>query len=346
MKKLARGGVHAPRLSAEDEEYEAQRATWWIDDLTSLEKLGFFTRLGVPVFHCLPRHGQAKHVERFFRTVRLRFDRVHSTYTSGSPFTRPKATEEAMARHRRLLKAGRVSESTHPTDAQFILGCLSWLDEYNNTPQTGEGMEGCSPNQVYEATRNPNARPAPSAENLVELMGERVRRQVRECAVTINKYRYTPRPNDRQAWAAMHEVNSCGTGAEILVAYNPSEPEYAIALTLDGRFLAWLEAEQLMLFAPNDFQTQQAIGQSMEIRRGLEKATRQSLQAIAGAARANGARSAQELLYGRLALADGMASVVTQRKPRIRPDANAMAPASAADIAAEFVTDLLREKTG
>jgi putative transposase len=309
-------------------------AAWWNDEYAAIEKTGILARLGITVTHCIPRHPQSKHVERFFRTLHERFDAAHATYTSGSPATRPAATGEAMMKHRWLLKRGRAGESNHPLASQVILGCLSWIEHYNNSPHSGEGMDGRTPNQVFESELNPNQKPSPEPEKLALLLMDYTRRQVRECAVTIAKRRYTPRPEDRMAWAAMHEANS----TEILVAYNATDPEYVAALDQDGRFLAWLEAEDLLAFAPWDSETNKKIGQSMEIRRGLEKATKQSLRLIASAARAGGARSAQEMLYDRLQLTDAVETVITQRKLHTSsPDEpqNTLAPGQAADRLAE-----------
>ena len=328
-KKVAKGATRGCEMDASPLEPKG----WWRTELDVVARTGFLARLGIAVTHCIPRHPQSKHVERFFRTLHQQFDAVHSTYTSGSPWTRPDATEAAMMRHRRLLKAGRVEESNHPLASRLILGCLSWIELYNDTPHSGEGMEGRTPNEVFEAEANPNQRPTPEPATLALLMCEYERRLVRECAVTIRKRRYQARPEDRMAWAAMHEANE----REILVAFDPGDPECAAALDLDGRFLAWLEAEQFLRFAPNDPETQRQIGESMEIRRGLEKATKQSLSLIARAARAQGARSAEEKLYDRLQLPATAEDIITQHKPRARRDSTAAAPKSAAEIASSFL---------
>jgi len=335
-KKVARGAARASELPEADDDDRKAPAQWWQQEYGVIEKTGLLGRLGIAVTHCIPRHPQSKHVERFFRTMHMHFDAVHSTYTSGSPFTRPEATEKAMMRHRWLLKAGRVEESRHPLASRFILGCLAWLDEYNNTPQSGEGMDGRTPNEIFASERNPKQKPAPDPKDLAVLMLDYVRRGVRECAIKLGKYRYTPRPEDRMAWAAMHEAND----QDVLVGYNAGDPEYAIVLDLDGRFIAWLEAEPLLRFAPNDEATQAQIGTSMSIRRGLEKATRQSLAAIATAARGNGAGSAEDMLYKRLQLPAGNHDVITQRKSRVQPDKKATAPSTAADIANSFLEAL------
>lgn len=333
MRKLTEGAVRGCNLEGEDLH---ERQAWYQEQCEPLLKGGFFAQQNVSVVHCIPRHPQSKHVERFFRTMHMRFDAVHSTYTSGTPFTRSEITEKAMMRHRWLLKAGRVDESRHPLASRFMLGCLKWLEEYNNTPQRGEGMDGRTPNEVFRSERNPDRRPIPKASALSMLLLDVAQRMVHECAVRIHNYRYTPRPEDRMAWAAMHEANE----QTILVRFNASDPEFAVAANMDGHFIAWLEAEPLVRFAPNSPETQQQIGTSMEIRRGLEKAAKGSIAAIARQARANGARSAEEMLYDRLQLPADGGEVVTQRKPRIRPDKTAIAPASATDIAASFLEGL------
>jgi putative transposase len=325
-KKVAKGATPGSELLDDGR----APARWWKNEYDAIEKTGILGRLGIAVTHCIPRHPQSKHVERFFRTLHERFDAVHQTYTSGSPATRPAQTEELMMRHRWLLKRGRVAESQHPLASQIILACTAWIDAYNNAPHTGEGMDGRTPNEVFAAERNPNQKPAPDEQMLALLMMDYKRPRVRECAVTIERRRYTPRPEDRLAWANMHEA----TGTEILVAFNATDPEFAAALTPDGHFLAGLECEELSRFAPWDPRTQQQIGQSMEVRRGLEKATKQTLGAIASAARSSGARSAQELLYQRLELPAAVDSLVTQRKSRQtspREPENTLMPGQAAD---------------
>ncbi len=377
-RKVAKGATRACDLpDSEDDDLKAPKG-WWKKEYESIAQTGILSRLGISVTHCIPRHPQSKHVERFFRTMHMHFDAVHSTYTSGSPFTRPESTEKAMMRHRRLLKAGRVEESDHPLASRFILGCLSWIAEYNDTAQRGEGMDGRSPNQIFAAERNPNQKPVPDTATLALLFCERERRTVRECAVQLRNYRYAPRPEDRMAWAAMHEANE----TEILVDWNPDDPEFALALNADGRVLAWLEAEPLLRFAPSDPATQAQIAESMLTRRGLEKATKQTLKGIAAKARANGARSAEEMLYDRLQLPSGASTVITQgkpklaakkpaeapmtsaqvarsiielpdesapvisqRKPRFRPDSKAVAPPTADEIATDILLSLKREKS-
>ena len=41
-------------------------AEWYRLELRQLEELGVLARLGMAVQHCIVRHPQSKHVERFF----------------------------------------------------------------------------------------------------------------------------------------------------------------------------------------------------------------------------------------------------------------------------------------
>lgn len=286
---------------------------WWKAELEDIGRSGFLARLGIAVTHCIPHHPQSKHVERFFRTLHEQFDRCWPTYTSGDPFTRPDATSAAMTDHRRLLRAGRVGESRHPLASRFILACLAWIEKYNSTPHTGEGMGGGSPLEVFNANLNPNQKPVPDPAVLALLLAERQTRQVRECAVTLNKHRY--QPVDQAGWITIHEHSE----REIIVAYDSNDREFAAALDVDGCFLAWLQVEEFARFAPGNQHTQQQIAESFKTRRGLEKATRQTLSMISRVARSNGARSPLEAMASRLELPGDVTGIVTQRKPRLAP---------------------------
>jgi len=287
---------------------------WWRAELEDIGHTGFLARLGIAVTHCIPHHPQSKHVERFFRSLHERFDKCWPTYTSGNPFTRPDATSLAMIDHRRLLRAGRASESRHPLASRFIVACLAWIDEYNATPHTGEAMEGGSPLEVFNANRNPNQAPAPDPAALALLLAERGTRKVRECAITLGKRRYLP--VDQAGWMTIHERNE----REIVVAYDPNDWECAAALDVDGCFLAWLRVEDLVRFAPGNERTQQQIADSFKTRRGLEKATRETLSTIGRVARSNGAQSPLEAMASRLSLPGDVTGIVTQRKHRFAPE--------------------------
>ena len=313
---------------------------WWRNELDGISASGFLARLGIAVTHCIPHHPQSKHVERSFRTLHERFDKLWPTYTSGNPFSRPESTELGMMQHRSLVKAGRAAESKHPLASKFILACRAWLEEYADTPHTGEGMDGGTPRQVFEANQNPAQKPTPEAAALVLLMAERERRMVRECTITLKNRRYVAA--DQTGWAVMHEFNE----REVLAVFDPVDMENIAAVDQDGNLLAWLEPEQLVRFAPYDKRTQAQIADSMATRRRLEKGNRQTLEVISRAARSNGAVSPLESLVTRLQLPAGENGVdlITQRKPRLAPEQKEPQNLNPGDAADRMIASLLKEK--
>jgi putative transposase len=49
-------------------------------------KRGILYRLGIDVQHCIKYHPQSKHIERFFRTLHMRFDSLFAHYTTGNAY--------------------------------------------------------------------------------------------------------------------------------------------------------------------------------------------------------------------------------------------------------------------
>jgi hypothetical protein len=310
---------------------------WWKQELDSIAATGFLARVGIAVTHCLPYHGQAKGIERAWGTVH-QFDKVWPTYTSGTPYTRPDSTSLAMMEHRKLARHGRVAESRHPKASIFIAACLAWMEEYADTPLRGEGMDGGTPRQVFEANRNPHQKPSPEPATLALLLAEHKQCEVRETQIRLNNRRYIP--VDQAGWDALHFANE----GKILAAYDTADWENVAALDLDGNFLAWLRCKEMIRFAPYDARTQAQIADSMSQRRRLEKHTRETIQAISLVARQNGALSPLEAMAKRLQLpaSTDLSDVVTQRphKFRLGPDKHAAAPKSASEIASSFLEEI------
>ena len=334
-RKIARGAL--PGYLSES---PLVQPDWWRTELDAISATGFLRRLGIAVTHCIPHHPQSKCVERAFRTVHERFDKAWPTYTSGNPFTRPDATSALMMRHRGLLKSGRVGEAHHPKASQFILACLAWIEEYADTRHEGEGMDGGTPRQVFEANLNPAQKATPEPATLALLLAEHERRTVHECAIKLNKRRY--QPCDQAGWATLHSLNE----NEILIAYDQADQENAAALDLDGHFLAWLKLEDKVRFAPGDPHTQAQIAESMATRRHLEKTTRDTLTSISLVARQNGAQTPLEAMATRLQLPANtdLAGVVTQRAPRLVPTEDTRASVTPAEAARMFLQEQIQEQ--
>jgi putative transposase len=307
---------------------EMEPADWYADELQRIEDLGVIARLGMAVQHCIVRHPQSKHVERFFRTLHERFDKKFPTYTGGSPATRPDFTAEAMAHHRKLLRIGRTDRSLHPPASVFMAMATAWIDEYHSRKHRGDSMRGRTPAEVFEQDRWNVSLPTPQPQDLALLMMERERRGVRECAVMLNKRRYIG--CDETARAIMHELNEC----EVIVAYDPLDLETAAILDVNGRLLTMATAEKLL---PQSAEAKDAIAESMAERRSLEKQTAQTIAAIGAAARAKGAVTEVEHLARKVhILPMAVGDHITQRQVRVRPSDTAIAPLSPEDAALEM----------
>jgi len=344
---------------------------WYERDLAELQEAGVLARLGMAVQHCIVRHPQSKHVERFFRTMHERFDKKFPTYTGGSPAARPDFATEAMAEHRKLLRMGLPGGmSLHPPASVFIRMALAWIEEYHSTPmgEKVKGMEGLSPRQGFEMFRNPRQKPAPAPEVLALMLAERkCEVAVRECSVVLAKKRYVG--DDEISAAMLYEMND----RKVTLAYDPLDMEKVAILDLEGRLIAWARQEN---YVTQSADANDAIAASMKQRRHLEKLTSQVITGIAAAARANGALTDVEHLAARagvtevvrqrrerprgpldtaptplspddaarVLLAPDVSEMVTQRRGRLRPDNAAVAPPTAGEIARWLVADLSDEE--
>lgn len=315
--KVARGAMPAylreSGLAPED---------WYSRELTELMETGVLSRLGIAAQHCIVRHPQSKHVERFFRTVHERFDKKFPTYTGGSPATRPDFAAEAMAQHRKLLRMGSPGMSLHPPASLFIRMALAWIDEYHSTPHRGQGMLGRTPRQAFEQDRNPRQKPTPTPEVLALMLAEHTERKVSECSIELHRKRYVG--NDEISATMLHEMN----GRKVTVAYDPLDLENVALLDDNLRLIAWARPEHYLTQSA-DAETGARIAESMQQRRRMEKRTRQTIVGIAATARANGALTDVEHLAARAGVVE---EAVTQRPMRLRPSNAAVAPPTPDEI--------------
>jgi hypothetical protein len=260
-----------------------------------------------------------------------RFDRKWPTYTGGRSDLRPDLTKAAMAAHRNLLRRGDVDRSQHPRASLFMGAFRVWLDEYHATSHGGQGMNNRTPLEAFTEEANPRQLPAPEPEQLAVMLLERKTRVVQECSVELWKRRYVC--YDGQSYEQMNRLNR----TQVIVAYDPNDAEAVAILDEEGNFLTWARAEQ---FLPQSAEAGPAIAASMEARRHLEKKDRKTLRAITLAARSGGAKSEVEHLAERACLPIAVGDRMTHGRPYTRPDVNAVAPPTAADIASNFLEAL------
>lgn len=105
--------------------------------------LTILERCGVEMYNAQVKNGKSKVIERIFAEVKKEFSKLISTYTGGRPEERPE----------RMKKLNKVMEKD---DNVPLLSEVKVLFEnyvegiYNEHESTGMGMNGKSPNDVYE----------------------------------------------------------------------------------------------------------------------------------------------------------------------------------------------------
>ncbi|GMQ61170.1 Mu transposase C-terminal domain-containing protein [Vallitalea maricola] len=97
-------------------------------------------RLGIKFTNAIVRNGRAKIVERAFKQFKNEFCKLIDTYTGGHILERPESLKDKV----KVLNSIIMDDEFTKNFYTYVEG---W---YNEQEQYGEGMEGKSPNQVYE----------------------------------------------------------------------------------------------------------------------------------------------------------------------------------------------------
>lgn len=260
---------------------------WWQEELTQVA--GLLQRLGIEAQHCLRYHPQSKNVERSFRTYHQQFDACFvAGYTTGKSYDRPDITRVAEREHSRAAKRGRVEESPLCPASVYVETFRAWVEnEYNNAPHSGQGMNGRSPNEIYDEQYPPSDRPAIDLTEVAHLFYERARRKVDSCAIRHNNRRYIG------ATAEAANALLLRSQEEIWIAWDQNDPATAVALDEDGNVIAPLKVETLM---PQSDEARPFIAESMAQRRGMQRRLAEGIRNVGAAARAMGVRTEREHL--------------------------------------------------
>ncbi len=247
----------------------------------SPETIGVLHRLGIKAQHCLPKHPQSKLIERFFGTLRTRFDMTWRPFYCGSkPSNRPDECAEVLREHAALLKAGRGDSSPLPPASQFVREARWWVEiAYNNEfRHSGRGMGDRSPNEVFDELLPPDARRPVNEGDLDVLLWERQKRKVGEGGC-LELFGTKYEPADQESGSRLFlEITR-----DILVCCDPNNLGSAVALDLDGRYIGRLRSQKLLAHGPASIEDVKA---SLKLRRRYLRATRECL-ALVGYAAAN-----------------------------------------------------------
>lgn len=241
-RSIAHALLFAMRLFGRPEEFYIDNGKDY--NRLSDEENGVLFRLGIQTRHCLPRHPQSKQIESFFgNSMHKQFDVLWRPFYAGqSPARRPEECDEILREHKKLMKQGLGAQSPLPPASEFIKAAARYLDEFNESPHSGQGMNGRSPNDVYDAELPPERLQPVNPADVAQLFWERDTRKICEGGcIRLEKYRFEPADADSYA-ALMLRVET-----EIIVARDPLNLSEAIALTSERepKYLGHLRSQEM-----------------------------------------------------------------------------------------------------
>lgn len=97
--------------------------------------------LGIHKRRAKPYHGQSKPIERFFGTLEDRFGKLFYSYVGSDGKERPE--------HMQKLKKDLEKDSNIPTIENYTELLNNYINEYNGTAHSGNGMDGKTPDEIY-----------------------------------------------------------------------------------------------------------------------------------------------------------------------------------------------------
>jgi hypothetical protein len=304
----------------------------FVEDIRWFDEMGVPARLGVLVQHCMKYAPQGKHIERFFRTMHMRLESLFAHYTTGSPFTRPDATNAAMAEHSKLMRHGRGDESPLMLASEFIRIAATWVEEYNRTPHSGKGNDGRAPLDIFDEELPPAMRRIPDAAVMDHLFWECVERKVDACIVRHFGWRYEGA--DPASVQALFFANE----SKVLFHFDPNQPERGVITDMNRKVIARVQAETL---TPHSREAAPMIAAKIRERRGLRNKTALAIRSVHQQAAALGHVSAFDALRARAANTAVPGELINQPSRRIEltPDEpqNSLAPGELTDRLAEIL---------
>lgn len=187
------------------------------DGLNNDWPLSLARRLGINTIYATPRHGQAKAIiERFFGTFESRIGKLFPTYAGRDAKQRPDPL------HQTKKKTDKYLQLYAPSEEEFLKAVDAYIDEYNNTPHTGHGMDGATPNEVY--ARELKVKQVISDREALRLLcGRMVERTVQRNGIQIMERTYR------------HDALQEHYKEKVLVVYDPANVDEMNIFTAEGK---------------------------------------------------------------------------------------------------------------
>jgi transposase InsO family protein len=213
---------------------------------------GLAPRLGVNIQWATPYTPNAKaRIERHFRTLDDQFCRVWPSYCGNTPDNRPEA-------HRDLVDKA-------VDFAEFAASLAKWIAVYNETPHSGEGMDGRTPLQVISLATRRRVLTDGQADELLAMWPKPVNVQrfgvgIRIAGTTLHFGAFEP------------AIRALAIGTQVRVSYDPDDLSAVKVWHVDGRFICHAQENHRFNRSLSSEQLRETLRTNRKARRAIREA--------------------------------------------------------------------------
>jgi transposase InsO family protein len=265
----------------------------------------------------LPYHPRSKPIESHFSRWSKRYDVIWGdAYMGNKPGNCPEKARLAQKHHADFLK-GKRADTPLPSDAEFIVATVQWIEEYNETRL--ESLDHRTPNEMMEEKHPERNRPKVNPRLLDVLFSERTKRVVQKGGcVQLDGMRYEPTDESLFTLDARQ-------GREVAILRDPYNLGEAIAADAETmQFIGELRMQQFVAQCPNGRFTRDQINAGMRRERTLRRGYAEWLAALSAIGTSRGWKTEREALMER-AIArtgtDGATPLLPASVPGVRGEA-------------------------
>lgn len=289
------------------------------------------------VTSALPKRPRSKPIEAYFTRIARQLDPMwRPAYLGNTPSNCPADCRDAQKLHEEFVKCKRA-DTPLPTDAEFIMAAVQWIDEYNARPL--ESLDGHTPNEIFDQQFAPEQRDPVARRAMDVLLSDPVERTVLAGGcVEIQRMRYEP-------FDSSLGPMSLRQGRKVLVMRDPYNLAEAVALDPEThQVIGELAPQKFIDQDPNCQITQDMIRAEMRKQRALKRAYADYIGVLSAVASARGWKTERQALLERAGLRTGtdmrlLPAAPGARQPRQIPAAGS---APARRLAPAFVSDAVK----
>lgn len=216
---------------------------------SELDPANIMERLGIDFHTALVRNARAKIIERTFLTVKEEFSKLFIAYTGGNTQERP----ERLKYIGKDLTKQVILEDFETFVKQYIEGY------YNQRENTGIGMHGMTPNEVYKKYLVEQRVAPQEVLNLMLLRSTRLQK-VQRAGVKLSFY-------DKDIWFKDPALMAEHFGEKVYVRYNPSDLETVRVYDEQDRYILTATQDKELSY----FASKEDVARKMKEQREYEK---------------------------------------------------------------------------